>query len=137
MKTILIIDDYEGMRDSLKLYLQAYDMNPLPAENEEEAIKVLNNEQPDVVIMELALNPRYLTNPDSKEKRSKYIGAGLYLLKRIEKETKNKLKIIILTSFDKDLLCEDGFPEIKYGETYLHLLKGGQNHETLVSSINC
>ena len=140
IKVVLVVDDYEGIREAMQLLLESYGIFSFTAKSEEEVIKVVNNEELDAIIIELALTRNFLTNPSACKKTNKYIWAGLYLLERIEEVLKNKsesekVNVIIHTSLSKEMLMEDGFIFME-SEVSHYLTKGVQDSEILVGMIN-
>ena len=55
MEKILIIDDDESMRDTLKLYLADSDYEIFLAESGIEGINILEQEHPDIVISDVIM----------------------------------------------------------------------------------
>ncbi|MDZ7543070.1 response regulator, partial [Clostridium perfringens] len=55
MERILIVEDDEDIRDILKIYLKSESFEIWEAENGKEAFKLLENKEPDLVILDLML----------------------------------------------------------------------------------
>jgi len=127
MEKILIIDDDESMRDTLKLYLADSDYEIFLAESGTEGINILEQERPDLVISDVIMpevggldvlmkskkidqniNVIMLTAFDDMESTIKAIqlGAYDYLSKPIEQE---RLKIIIKRALESKKLNERFF----------------------------
>jgi DNA-binding NtrC family response regulator len=83
MDKILIIDDDESMRDTLKLFLADSDYELLLAENGEVGIKMLDKFHPDLVITDLIMLKI----------------SGFDVLKESKKIDKN-VNVIVLSAFD-------------------------------------
>ncbi|WP_346888819.1 response regulator transcription factor [Clostridium sp. UBA1056] len=94
MEKILIVEDDEDIRDILKIYLKAESFEILEAENGKRAFEVLENKEPDLVILDLML-------PDIN---------GLTICKNIR--TKYKYPIIMLTAKTAD---QDKIIGLTYG----------------------
>lgn len=127
MEKILIIDDDESMRDTLKLYLADSDYEILLAESGTQGINILEQEHPDIIISDVIMpevsgldvlmkskkfdqniNVIMLTAFDDMESTIKAIqlGAYDYLSKPIEQE---RLKIIIKRALESKKLNERFF----------------------------
>jgi two-component system, NtrC family, response regulator AtoC len=127
MEKILIIDDDESMRDTLKLYLADSDYEIFFAESGAQGITMLEQEHPDIVISDVMMpevngldvlikskkfdqniNVIMLTAFDDMESTIKAIqlGAYDYLSKPIEQE---RLKIIIKRALESKRLNERFF----------------------------
>lgn len=94
MNTIVIIEDDKDIREILKIYLEAENFKVLEVENGDEALKVLETNKPDLVILDLML-------PDTN---------GLSICKRIR--TKYTYPIIMLTAKTAD---QDKILGLSYG----------------------
>jgi two-component system, cell cycle response regulator DivK len=55
MPTILVVEDYDDVRQILRVLLESEDFRVLEAASGAEALEVLEDEHPDVIIMDLAL----------------------------------------------------------------------------------
>lgn len=55
MKTILVVDDYEDVRRMLKFLLESEHFRVLEASTGAQALRVVKNGRPDVILMDLAL----------------------------------------------------------------------------------
>lgn len=55
MRTILVVEDYDDVRQMLKLLLESEKFRVLEAGDGSEALKVVRDHQPDVILMDLAL----------------------------------------------------------------------------------
>jgi CheY-like chemotaxis protein len=55
IRTILVVEDYEDVRQMLKILLESEHFRVLEAATGGEALKVLKNGRPDVILMDLAL----------------------------------------------------------------------------------
>ena len=55
MRTILVVEDYDDVRQMLKVLLESEEFRVLEAASGAEALEVLNEERPDVILMDLAL----------------------------------------------------------------------------------
>ncbi len=94
MEKILIVEDDEDIRDILKIYLKAESFEILEAENGKGAFEILENKEPDLVILDLMM-------PDIN---------GLTICKNIR--TKYKYPIIMLTAKTAD---QDKIIGLTYG----------------------
>lgn len=94
MQRILIVEDDEDIRDILKIYLKAESFEICEAENGKSAFEVLEDTEPDLVILDLML-------PDI---------SGLNICKNIR--TKYKYPIIMLTAKTAD---QDKIMGLTYG----------------------
>jgi DNA-binding response OmpR family regulator len=90
-KKILIIDDEVDIRFLLKRALKSYDYTVLEAGNLKQGLEVLNENHPDIVILDVNL-------PD---------GNGIYYARKF----KNNKNIVIFISADNDKLL-DGYREL-------------------------
>ena len=55
MRTILVVEDYDDVRQMLKLLLESEKFRVLEAGDGSEALQVVRDHQPDVILMDLAL----------------------------------------------------------------------------------
>ena len=55
MRTILVVEDYDDVRQMLKILLESEDFCVLEASTGAQALKILKSERPDVILMDLAL----------------------------------------------------------------------------------
>ena len=55
MRTILVVEDYEDVRRMLKVLLESELFRVLEASTGAQALKVVKNERPDIILMDLAL----------------------------------------------------------------------------------
>ena len=55
MRTILVVEDYDDVRGMLKVLLESEKFRVLEAETGPEALKVLKDQRPDAILMDLAL----------------------------------------------------------------------------------
>ena len=55
MRTILVVDDYDDVRQALKILLESENFRVLEAASGAEALAVVKEEGPDVILMDLAL----------------------------------------------------------------------------------
>ena len=55
MRTILVVEDYEDVRRMLKVLLESEHFRVLEASTGAQALKVVKNERPDIILMDLAL----------------------------------------------------------------------------------
>lgn len=55
MRTILIVEDYDDVRQVLKVLLESENFGVLEAASGPEALEVLESERPDVILMDLSL----------------------------------------------------------------------------------
>ena len=55
MRTILVVEDYDDVRQILRVLLESEDFRVLEAASGAEALEVLENERPDVILMDLSL----------------------------------------------------------------------------------
>lgn len=55
MRTILVVEDYDDVRQMLKVLLESERFRVLEAASGAEALEVLEEERPDVILMDLAL----------------------------------------------------------------------------------
>lgn len=55
MKTILVVEDYEDVREMLKILLESENFHVLEAATGAEALTAVKNGRPDVILMDLAL----------------------------------------------------------------------------------
>src|SRR4030095_2539616 len=55
MGTILVVEDYDDVRQMLKVLLESEEFRVLEAASGAEALEVLKEEHPDVILMDLAL----------------------------------------------------------------------------------
>ena len=55
MKRILVVEDYEDVREMLKILLESEDFDVLEAATGAEALTAVKNGHPDVILMDLAL----------------------------------------------------------------------------------
>lgn len=55
MRTILVVDDYDDVRGMLKVLLESENFRVLEAATGAEALEVIKNQRPDVILMDLAL----------------------------------------------------------------------------------
>lgn len=54
-RTVLVVEDYEDVRQMLKILLESENFHVLEASSGAEAIKILNSDRPAVILMDLAL----------------------------------------------------------------------------------
>jgi CheY-like chemotaxis protein len=54
-KTIMVVDDYEGMREMTRLALAALGYRVVEAANGEEAVELAQAEMPDLILMDLSM----------------------------------------------------------------------------------
>ena len=87
---ILLIDDDEWIRDSLTLFFESEECNLLALETAEEGLKILNNENYDIIIVDYKL-------PDMD---------GLEFFRRIQESHPNAYKILITAYGSKELLSQ-------------------------------
>src|SRR5919112_3507806 len=55
MRTILVVEDYADVRQMLRILLESEKFRVLEAASGDEALEVLEEEHPDVILMDLAL----------------------------------------------------------------------------------
>lgn len=55
MRTILVVEDYDDVRQMLKVLLESEEFHVLEAASGAEALEVISEERPDVILMDLAL----------------------------------------------------------------------------------
>lgn len=55
MRTILVVEDYDDVRQVLKVLLESEDFRVLEAVSGPQALEVLESERPDVILMDLSL----------------------------------------------------------------------------------
>ena len=55
MRTILVVEDYEDVRQVLKVLLESENFQVLEATSGPEAVEVVKDERPDVILMDLSL----------------------------------------------------------------------------------
>lgn len=55
MRTILVVEDYDDVRQMLKVLLESEEFRVLEAASGAEALQVVKEEHPDVILMDLAL----------------------------------------------------------------------------------
>ena len=55
MQKILIVDDEKEIRDLIEIYLKSEGYETLKAADGEEALKVLNRENPDLIILDIMM----------------------------------------------------------------------------------
>jgi CheY-like chemotaxis protein len=55
MKRVLVVEDYEDVREMLKILLESEDFHVLEAATGAEALTAVKNGRPDVILMDLAL----------------------------------------------------------------------------------
>ena len=55
MRTILVVEDYDDVRQMLKILLESEDFRVLEASTGAQALKILKSDRPDVILMDLAL----------------------------------------------------------------------------------
>jgi CheY-like chemotaxis protein len=54
-KTIMVVDDYEGMRQATHLALETLGYRVVEASNGEEAVELAQAERPDLILMDLSM----------------------------------------------------------------------------------
>ncbi|HEX8281819.1 MAG TPA: response regulator [Pyrinomonadaceae bacterium] len=54
-KTVLVVDDYDDMRDMTKRALEAFGYRVVEAANGAEAVRVAQTESPDLILMDLSM----------------------------------------------------------------------------------
>jgi CheY-like chemotaxis protein len=55
MRTILVVEDYDDVRQMLKVLLESEEFHVLEAASGAQALEVIKQERPDVILMDLAL----------------------------------------------------------------------------------
>ena len=55
MRTILVVDDYDDVRRMLKMLLESEHFRVLEASSGAQALKIVKNARPDIILMDLAL----------------------------------------------------------------------------------
>ena len=120
---LLIIDDDEWVRDSLRMYFESEGCNTLALETAEEGLKVLKKQDFNIIIIDYRL-------PGID---------GLEFIRRIQKKHPKALKILITAYGSKDIILEarnagvqDYIPKpftSEMVEASLTRLLGNQEHE--------
>ena len=87
---ILLIDDDEWIRDSMSLFFESEECNLLALETAEQGLKILKNENHDIIIVDYRL-------PDMD---------GLEFFRRIHESHSNAFKILITAYGSKELLSK-------------------------------
>ncbi|AND80356.1 MULTISPECIES: response regulator transcription factor [Streptococcus] len=110
MIKVMVVDDQELIRESLKIILSAFtDIEVLAAVNDgEDVLEAIHHNKPDVILMDIRM--------------PKMDGV---LCTKLVKETYPDIKIIVLTTFDDD---EFIFSALKYGASG-YILKGVSTEE--------
>jgi two-component system response regulator AtoC len=128
---VLIIDDSESIRDTLKIYLNKLDLDIILAASGEEGITIFETQNPDLVISDLKMPGM----------------SGLEVLKRI-KEKNRDMPVIVFTGYDDmqstieamqlgayDYL-EKPIDSEKFRELVNQALKSKKNNENIALSIS-
>ena len=55
IRTILVVEDYEDVRQMLRILLESEDFRVLEASTGAEALRIVKSDRPDVILMDLAL----------------------------------------------------------------------------------
>lgn len=84
--TILVVDDFEDMRQVLRLWLESRGYEVVEAENGDEAIEVARNVRPALILMDIGMPER----------------SGISATYKIRKEL-GGIPIVAVTAFDADL----------------------------------
>ena len=91
MRTILVVEDYDDVRQILKVLLESEDFRVLEAASGIEALEVLDKERPDVILMDLAL-PGF---------------DGLEAIRRIRTIDRfQNTPIVVLSAYNRPSTCE-------------------------------
>jgi CheY-like chemotaxis protein len=91
MRTILVVEDYDDVREILRVLLESECFRVLEAASGTEALEVLEEEHADVILMDLAL-PGF---------------DGLEAIRRIRTiDTFQNIPIVVLTAYNRPSTCE-------------------------------
>lgn len=92
--TILIADDFEEMRATLRLWLERRGYRVLEANDGEKAIEMAGSQRPDLIFMDIAMPHR----------------SGISATYRIRKQAELRdIPIVAITAYDTPELCDDAF----------------------------
>jgi len=90
-RTVLVVEDYDDVRQMLKILLESEDFCVLEASSGAEAVKIVKRGQPDVILMDLAL-PGF---------------DGFETIRRIRKiDGFQNTPIVILSAYTGPSICE-------------------------------
>jgi two-component system OmpR family response regulator len=91
-KTILVVEDEEGIRSFMRAYLESENFNVLEASNGKEGLEVLSKEKPDLIITDIMMP----------------VMDGVEFFKEVRNQPETKdIPVIMLT-------VKDEFSDIKY-----------------------
>ena len=85
MPKLLIVDDEEDVRDIAKMYFSKRNIDVLATDSGDEAVRMVGEERPDLVILDFNL-------PDI---------SGAEVLKKIREDLKSDVKVMMMTGMDE------------------------------------
>lgn len=91
VRTVLVVDDFEEMRSTLRLWLEARGYRVVEADDGEKAIEVAHLERPDLIFMDIGMPER----------------SGISSTYKILKDPElNKIPIVALSAYADTLYAE-------------------------------